>query len=236
MDKEKQEGIEKYLAMQKTFYDVEAQKWTVDNRDPVVGSFDAHNRFQPYDDVLFDGLDTKPMVALEYGCGPGRNLVRYHSRFKRIDATDISQYNLDKAAKWCEHNQVTPGNLKVCDGQSIPFNDAEYDMVFSVICLQHICVHSIRFSIFKDAYRVLRPEGHFCFQMGYGGRNMTSAYYENASDATLTNGGMDVAVEDADGLAKDLEDEIGFKGFKHKLTDLGPGDTHKQWIWVQVQK
>ena len=147
-----EEGISKYLTMQKTFYDIVAQTWTTENRDPVVGSFDAHNKFQPYVEVLFREIDTELSVALEYGGGPGRNLVRYQGRFKRIDGTDISQHNLDKAVEWCNHNNVSYGNLKVCDGKSIPFDDDQYDVVFSVICLQHICVYDIRFAIFKEAY------------------------------------------------------------------------------------
>ena len=32
--------IEKYLKMQKTYYDNHASLWSLDNKDPVVGSYD----------------------------------------------------------------------------------------------------------------------------------------------------------------------------------------------------
>ena len=161
-----EEGIQKYLGMQKAFYEREAGKWSLDNRDPVVGSYDQHNAFSEYDTKLFKEFDTTDKVALEYGCGPGRNLVKFHNRFKRIDGVDISQVNLDKAKTNLDRHGII-SNLYLCDGKSIPVENETYDVVFSVICLQHIACYDIRFSIFKEAHRVLKTCGYFCFQMNY---------------------------------------------------------------------
>ena len=70
---------ENYLAMQKYYYNQDAARWSIFNRDPVVGSYDAHNSFDDYDKFLFKDIDTTNMVALEYGCGPGRNLIKFHN-------------------------------------------------------------------------------------------------------------------------------------------------------------
>lgn len=233
---------EKYLNMQKSFYDAEAAKWSLKNKDPVVGSYKQHDAWPDYDEYLFKfnpvfNVETNDMVALEYGCGPGRNLIRFHNRFARIDGVDISQINLDKAEVNLADAGITDYNLYMCDGKSIPCEDETYDVVFSVICLQHIACHEIRFNIMKEIHRVLKPGGHFCFQMGYGGRGGNQAeYYENNYDAPRTNGGWDVAVRNEDGLKDDLTKKIGFKSYSSDVTRRGPGDSHAKWIWVRVQK
>ena len=92
-----EKGKKDYLKMQNDYYDEYASKWSLSFRDPVVGSYDAHNDWSDYDEYLFKDFDTTGMIALDYGCGPGRNLVKFNSRFERIDGVDISDVNLEKA-------------------------------------------------------------------------------------------------------------------------------------------
>ena len=113
-------------------------------------------------------------------------------------------------------------------------------------------MHSVRFSIMEEAYRVLKKNGKFCFQMGFGGRDETNAnyvtytqreqnrihtagYYDNPSDVHTTNGFYDTSVTDPMQLEDDLT-KIGFQDFKYDLRPTGPGDTHKQWIFAQATK
>jgi SAM-dependent methyltransferase len=231
--------INDYLNMQNTYYDQEASKWSLENRDPVVGSYDDHNAWADYDEFLFKDIDTTGKIALDYGCGPGRGIVRFKDRFKRIDGVDISKENLKKAKENARANGIKslPLLLKT-NGDSIPKvgNDA-YDIVFSTICLQHICCHAVRFSFMKDIYRVLKKGGHFCFQMGFGGRGGggDASYFENKMDATETNGGCDVVIGDPNDIKTDLEN-IGFVDFSYDIRPAGPGDTHVQWIFVRATK
>ena len=232
------EAEERYLNMQRTQYNRDASLWTLQTKDWVVGSYDGHNQWEDYDTYLFKSPVSG--LALEYGCGPGRNMIRYKDRFDRIDGVDIVQMNLDKAVVNLEANNVPIPNLYHNDGKTMPMiADNTYDVVFSVICLQHIACYDVRFSILNECYRVLKPGGKFCFEIGFGGRpdpHKCSGYYDNAYDAFGTNGWHDVAVEREDQLVDDLVDKIGFKNYKSDIRPTGPGDQHRNWIWIQVEK
>jgi ubiquinone/menaquinone biosynthesis C-methylase UbiE len=230
----------KYTEMQNEHYEIDAKRWTVTDRNPVVGSFDQHNNWADYNKFLFGNLDTRPMIALDFGCGPGRNIVLFHNRFTRIDGADIAVTNLDNAKLWIQHNNLTIPTLYRTNGVNLDgISDAQYDMVFSTICMQHICVHSIRLAILKDMFRVLKAGGHICIQMGFGGKHAWNRryakYYEDILDAPGTNGCLDVSIEDPNDLEKELK-LIGFQNFQYDLRPTGPGDDHKQWIFFRATK
>ena len=231
-------NLDQYLKMQRDQYEQDAGNWSLENRDPVVGTYDLHNKWADYDLLLFRGINTQELVALEYGCGPGRNLIKFSDKFKRIDGVDIAQTNLDNAKINLETNTIFNSELFLCDGKSIPCSSDSYDVVFSVICLQHIACYDIRFSIFEDIKRVLKPGGYFCFQMGFGGKETQkfADYYDNVTDATRTNGGHDVSILHEEFLISDLITKLGFTDYTSVIAKTGPGDNHKNWIWVQVKK
>ena len=226
--------------MQERCYDTWAGKWSLADKNPVVGSYDAHNAWRDYDNYLFKDFETDNLVDLEYGVGPARNLIRFDKRFKRIDGVDISKINIVKATLNLINARITRNNLFVCDGKSIPCRDERYDVVFSVICFQHICCHSIRYKILEECFRVLKPGGRLCFQMGYGGKPNhpklpVSSYFENATDANRTNGGHDVSITNVAHIESDLL-KIGFNEFVFDIRPTGPGDSHANWIFIQVAK
>jgi len=224
-----------YTQMQRKFYNKRAQDWSFVNRDPVVYNFDWHNMWRDYE-LLFKWLKTKNKVALDFGCGPGRAMVLYKERFKKIDGVDISNILIDKAAEWLNHHGITGYELYVTDGVSlkgIPSN--KYDIVYSTITLQHICVHSIRYNIMKEIYRVLKPNGWFTAQMGFGERDGGREYEDDYYEAEATNGYCDTRVKSPKQLRGDLY-SLGFKDFRYWITKTGPNDQHQNWIFFRARK
>jgi ubiquinone/menaquinone biosynthesis C-methylase UbiE len=230
-----------YTKMQSEYYEAEAKRWTPENRDPVVGTFDAHNQWPDYE-ILFEeinGMGSVNMKALDFGCGPGRCLVKYSDRFDSIDGVDISAENLEKASVWKSMNGVKNGVLFKSNGVDVsccPSN--HYDVVYSVICLQHIAVHDIRMNIMKDIFRVLKPGGLFTFQMGAGGKTGHEwvEWFENEYDAHGTNGQCDVSITDIVPVRCELH-TIGFETVNiSEMRETGPGDAHKGWLFFKAWK
>jgi ubiquinone/menaquinone biosynthesis C-methylase UbiE len=226
----------KYTKMQLNQYNSLASSWSEQDRDWVVGSFDAHNNWVDYENLFKDFENKSQMIGLDFACGPGRNLVRYRDTFKRLDGVDISSVNIEKVNGYTSNNGVQC-NLYVNNGVDLSIIESDiYDFVMSVIAMQHICVYDIRYSIMKDMYRVLKPGGAIAIQMGYGSPSpMTVGYYENYYDAQGTNRTCDVCIETPEQLEKDLL-EIGYKNFQYIIGPVGPGDVHPNWIYFNAYK
>jgi SAM-dependent methyltransferase len=234
----------RYLDMERSFYfdlvtrsNFENEAFTqADSAEFVVGSYAQHESFD-YERWLLGGVQVAAdALALEYGCGPGRMLLRLAPRFRRVDGVDISEPVLAVARRRCA-GLPAPPQLFLTDGQNVPGElDGVYDVAYSVICLQHICVHAIRHRIFEGLFRALRPGGLLTFQMGYGpGHAGMVDYFANFVDASGTNGAADVGVLHPAELAHDLAD-VGFRTTAYALTPCGPGDTHGAWIFARAIK
>ena len=181
---------------------------------------------------MVKGLDGQDKIALEFGCGLGRNTKLFADKFKRIDGADISQKYIKKCRQKFPNSRFYTTNGIRLNG--IPAN--LYDVVFSITVLQHIPVYEIRLNLFKEIHRVLRLEGWFSAQMGFGERASSMGYYDNYYDAPSTNSACDVRVEKASYLKEDLE-KVGFKNFSYKTFSCADtGDSHQKWIFFRAQK
>jgi ubiquinone/menaquinone biosynthesis C-methylase UbiE len=229
----------KYTIMQKMQYENDAENWNIANIDPVVGSFNEHNNWNDYE-LLFTDIDNcENKIMLDFGCGPGRNLVKYSSKFKHIDGVDIAETNIRNALLWIKHNSIDlqKHNLILCNGVDLNnIYDETYDIVMSTICMQHICVYTIRLNYLKEFYRILKSGGHITIQMGYGTPSpCTVDYYDDYYEAEFTNRGCDTNISDYKQIEKDLL-HIGFKNFKYYIRPTGPGDYHPNWIFFNAEK
>jgi len=203
---------EKYLSMQRSWYENGAKNSIFDSQnkiDLIVGSYDKHNQWKDYDEYLMKYVDKsfRKKIALDFGCGPGRNIVKYHQLFKRIDGCDIAPENIENCKKNLRLNNLLIPNLYVTKGDDLG-NASEdfYDFIFSTITLQHICVHKIRSSIFRYMFKSLKSGGRISIQMGFGkGKPNAVEYYRNEYSAKVTNGKCDTMIENASFVKKDLE-------------------------------
>jgi ubiquinone/menaquinone biosynthesis C-methylase UbiE len=229
----------KYSKLQKAQYEREANEWSVENRNPVVGSFDAHNSWNDYENLFKNMSNLSEKKVLDFGCGPGRNLVKYEKTFKQIDGIDISEKNLEKAIEWIQYNNLNVNKFRLYISNGIDCSNVEnneYDIIISTICLQHICVYEIRYNIFKEFYRILKKGGHIAIQMGYGKNSpQTVGYFDNFYEASGTNRTCDVCIENPNQIESDLQ-SIGFKNFQYTIGQTGPGDCHPNWIYFNVEK
>lgn len=233
-----------YLEMSRAHYaslvagsDYSTEAFTNSNAaERVVGWYALHEAYD-YESALFGGIEIDPgAIAIEYGCGPGRMIRRLSSRFERVDGADISPEVVDVARLRCAELPAPP-RLFVTDGQSLPDEISDtYDVAFSVICLQHIPVYSIRRRVIEALFRALKPGGLLAFQMGYGpGHRAMIEYGGEFVSAPGTNGSNDVTVLHPSEIAADLEDS-GFVSAEYSLKPAGPGDTHAAWIFVRALK
>ncbi len=208
-----QRSAQDYVRMQKRTYELYASADKVTpgsiDGDYVVGSWKAHDEWADYDAFLMKHVPRdESWVALEYGCGPGRNLRRWSSIFARIDGVDISQKNLENARIFTRGAipAAKQPNLHLTQGMDCGgAQKNNYDFAFSTICLQHICVYEVRFSILKSLFSCLKPGGRLSIQMGFGVPSpSTVGYHENFVAAPDTNRSADVAIASADEVRADL--------------------------------
>jgi SAM-dependent methyltransferase len=226
-----------FLKRQQTFWGDIAKNWSLENKNPIVGWWNEHQAFEEYDTVLFRNIPlTGHEVALEYGCGPARNLVRFKDRFARIDGVDIAPDCIEKAKVYLSSLGLPEPNLWANDGRSLPMiADAQYDIVFMVISHQHITSRSVRLQLYKEFLRVLKPGGYLCFQTGYGpGHPRSVDYFTEHYDNEVDFVDKDVRVESIVVIKKDLED-CGFKWLDHVFTRT-VHDEHPCWTWIRCQK
>lgn len=236
--------IEDYVKMQRKYYIRNARKSSVVPGnlidDQVVGSWKEHDEWLDYETFMMKYVRPEDeLIALDFGCGPGRNIRRWTDWFKRIDGADISKTNIANAHVFLQGQlkEEKKPNLYVTNG--IDCGDAKsdtYDFVFSTVCLQHICSHSVRFQILRDIFRILKPGGRISIQMGYGSPSpMTVGYFEDNFSAEATNRSCDTEISDVSEPKSDF-DRIGFVNFESWIRPVGPGDIHPSWIFLTATK
>jgi ubiquinone/menaquinone biosynthesis C-methylase UbiE len=103
-------------------------------------------------------------AMLEVGCGVGRMTKYFAGRFRHVIGLDVSSEMIQRARE----NLGGIGNVRldVGNGSDLsPYTDASFDFVFSYIVFQHIPNPDVTLGYIREAGRVLRPAGHFYFQV-----------------------------------------------------------------------
>lgn len=125
-----------------------------------ISGVEDYNKY--FKDLLknYDGTDK---VALEIGCGLGRLIPYFLTRFSQVIGVDISKPMISKATKKFSHissvkfYQTNGNNLK-------PVKSSSIDLVYSYIVFQHMKSFDMVLSNLKDVKRVLNSDGQFIIQ------------------------------------------------------------------------
>lgn len=235
---------ERYAAMQKAFYDdCIAPQTEEEAKNRVIGEYKSHQAY-PYEELLLAQhrkLGILPGRALDFGCGPGRMILRMQPLCKQVDGTDISEKGLGFARQWTEG---LPTQLFLTNGYDLSAVSSDtYELVYSTIALQHIPVHETRMGLFREFLRVLKPGGRIALQMAYSDKPAEqradhAEWTNNRYNVQTTNAGCDVLVTPAmTQTALDDLQRIGFQNVEHALHPVPhPSDIYTRWIFFYGQK
>ena len=148
--------------------DTNAQYWSSHNvtlhaKYPTVEESinDFHWRnaqYYPYLDLMpVSGQDDK--IVLDYGCGPGYDLVGFahYSKPKRLIGADISPVSLAEAKSRVSLHGIEPELHRIVEGDNrIPLPDASVDYVHSSGVIHHTADPQ---TVLRELRRVVRSDG-----------------------------------------------------------------------------
>ncbi len=98
----------------------------------------------------------KELKILDFGCGDGNSSVYIRKHFPStvIKGIDVSQKSIEEA----NAKSISNAEFLAFDGIKIPFQDEEFDIVFTSMVFHHI-EHKLHLSILDEIYRVLQKGG-----------------------------------------------------------------------------
>jgi ubiquinone/menaquinone biosynthesis C-methylase UbiE len=138
--------------------------------------------FDDLDRYRFDKLRYLPQIVdfkayagrrlLEVGCGIGTDLVRFAKGGALCTGIDLAERSIELArANFALHGMAEAVDLRVADGEALPFPDDSFDVVYGHGVLQYSANPS---RIIAECRRALKPGGEAIF-MVYNRRSWLNA-------------------------------------------------------------
>jgi len=128
--------------------------------------------FDDLDEYRFDKLHYLPQLVdfssfkgqrlLEVGCGIGTDLVRFAKGGARVTGVDLAPTAIDLARTNFELNGVAAEELRVADGEALPFPEASFDVVYAHGVIQYTADPA---RLIRECHRVLKPGGAAIFMV-----------------------------------------------------------------------
>ena len=128
--------------------------------------------FDDLDEYRFDKLHYLPKVVdfsafdgqrlLEVGCGIGTDLVRFAKGGARVTGVDLAQTAIDLARRNFELNGVAAEELRVANGEHLPYADAAFEVVYGHGVVQYTANAP---QLIRECHRVLKPGGTAVFMV-----------------------------------------------------------------------
>jgi SAM-dependent methyltransferase len=127
--------------------------------------------FQDLDHYHFEKLHHLPRLidfdayrgkgVLDVGCGAGTDLARFARGGAVVTGVDLSSAAIELARQNFEQ-QGLQADLRVADGEQLPFPDGTFDLVFAHGVIQYTPDTQ---KIVDECHRVLKPGGEAVFQV-----------------------------------------------------------------------
>jgi ubiquinone/menaquinone biosynthesis C-methylase UbiE len=128
--------------------------------------------FDDLDDYRFDKLHYLPQLVdfgsfrgqqlLEVGCGIGTDLVRFAKGGARVTGVDLAETAIALARSNFELNGVAAEDLRVANGEALPYADATFDTVYGHGVIQYT---SNAPQLIREMHRVLKSGGTGIFMV-----------------------------------------------------------------------
>ena len=99
---------------------------------------------------------------LEVGCGIGTDLTRFAEGGARVTGVDLSETAIDLARKNLTLHGQKADELRVADGEHLPFADDTFDVVYGHGVIQYTADPA---RLVQECHRVLRPGGTGIFMV-----------------------------------------------------------------------
>jgi SAM-dependent methyltransferase len=110
---------------------------------------------------LIDFTAYRGQRVLEVGCGAGTDLVRFARGGADVTGVDIAPSAIELARKNFDIQGLT-ADLRVADGEQLPFDANSFDLVYAHGVVQYT---SNPGALVAECHRVLRPGGEAVFQV-----------------------------------------------------------------------
>ena len=98
--------------------------------------------------------------VLELGCGAGGDALFFAKQGLSVVATDFSEVVITQNQKHVKQNNLVFQAVDI--SQPLPFNDAEFDVVYAHLSLHYYNDRDTR-KIISEIHRVLKPKGILAF-------------------------------------------------------------------------
>lgn len=128
--------------------------------------------FDDLDDYRFDKLHYLPRLVdfpsfrgqrlLEVGCGIGTDLVRFARGGATVTGVDLSSTAIGLAEKNFALHGVQAEELRIANGEALPFPDASFDVVYAHGVVQYTADAA---RLIAECHRVVKPGGRGIFMV-----------------------------------------------------------------------
>lgn len=111
-------------------------------------------------------------TVLDAGCGTGVNILRVHSRVRKVIGIDYSSGSLDRCQKRIQEHGIANAQVRTASVTSIPLPDRSVDKILCMSVLQYLDQREFRQAV-MEFVRVLTPGGIIILHV----KNLSSLYW-----------------------------------------------------------